>query len=228
MRAAVLLDIDGTLLRTSGAGVKALTHALAVELGVSDAVAVEAIGALDFRGATDRSIMQRLSVALDTPLEPYQEALLRRYFTALERYLTELPVETLPGVNELLATLHARGDVYVGILTGNFRNAARLKLGAIGHAALTERAGGFGEDGIHRHELAVVARDRLHAAGIDRAARIIVVGDTEHDVTCGKHIRALTVAVGTGWTPWETLRAAEPDLMLRDLSEPGALLQLLE
>jgi phosphoglycolate phosphatase-like HAD superfamily hydrolase len=90
-----------------------------------------------------------------------------------------------------------------------------------------ERAGGFGEDGFHRHDLAAVARARLHAAGVLENARIIVVGDTEHDVTCGKHIQATTVAVGTGWTAWETLHAAGPDVFLRDLSDPAPLLALL-
>jgi phosphoglycolate phosphatase len=227
MRAAVLLDIDGTLLRTSGAGAKALAHALATELGETDERVLAAIETVDFRGATDRAILNKLGAALGVPLEPRQEGLLLRYFAALEFHLANTRVETLPGVNALLAHLGARSDVYVGILTGNFRSAARLKLGAIGHAPLVEKAGGFGEDGFHRHDLAAVARERLHAAGVPVEARVIVVGDTEHDVTCGKHIRATTVAVGTGWTPWETLHAAGPDLFLRDLSEPSPLLELL-
>ncbi len=228
MRAAVLLDIDGTLLRTSGAGAKALAHALATELGMSDDRALAAMATVDFRGATDRAILRQLSLALDTPLEPRERALLAHYVTALELHLNNTTVETLPGVNELLAHFRALPDVYVGILTGNIRAAARLKLGAIGHAPLVERAGGFGEDGFHRHDLAAVARARLHAAGVMEHARIIVVGDTEHDVTCGKHIQATTVAVGTGWTPWDTLHAAGPDLFLRDLSDPAALLALLD
>lgn len=228
MRAAVLLDIDGTLLRTSGAGAKALAHALATELGMSDERVLAAMATVDFRGATDRAILRQLSLALDTPLEPREQALLAHYVAALELHLNSAAVETLPGVNELLAHFRALPDVYVGILTGNIRAAARLKLGAIGHAPLVERAGGFGEDGFHRHDLAAVARQRLHAAGVVETARIIVVGDTEHDVTCGKHIQATTVAVGTGWTAWETLHAAAPDLFLRDLSDPAALLALLD
>jgi phosphoglycolate phosphatase len=227
MRAAVLLDIDGTLLRTSGAGAKALAHALATELGLSDERVLAAMATVDFRGATDRAILRQLSLALDTPLEPRERALLAHYVTALELHLNNTTVETLPGVNELLAHFSALPDVYVGILTGNIRAAARLKLGAIGHAPLVERAGGFGEDGFHRHDLAAVARARLHAAGVLENARIVVVGDTEHDVTCGKHIQATTVAVGTGWTAWETLHAAGPDVFLRDLSDPSPLLALL-
>ncbi len=227
MRAAVLFDIDGTLLRTAGAGARALTHALATELELELGRVTAAMATVDFRGATDRAILRNLGEALDLPLEPRQERLLQRYFAALELHLAEASVEVLPGVNELLAVLGLRQDVYVGILTGNFRPAARLKLGAIGHAALVERAGGFGEDGLRRHDLAAAARERLWAAGVSPEARIVVVGDTEHDVACGKHIGAHTVAVATGWTARETLLAAEPDLFLDDLSVHERVLGLL-
>lgn len=227
MRAAVLFDIDGTLLRTSGAGAQALTYALVTELELEHDKIRAAMSMVDFRGATDRAILRRLSEALDVALEPRQERLLQRYFTALEQHLTDAVVEVLPGVHELLAELGLRDDVYVGILTGNFRPAARLKLGAIGQAALVDRAGGFGEDGLRRQDLATVARERLRAAGVSERARIVVVGDTEHDVSCGKHIGAYTVAVATGWTERETLHAAGPDMFLDDLSVPTALLELL-
>lgn len=227
MRAAVLFDIDGTLLRTSGAGAKALTHALMTELELGLDSIHAAMSTVDFRGATDRAILRKLGDALEVALEPRQERLVAHYLTALEHHLASARVETLPGVNELLGALQRRDDVYVGILTGNFRSAARLKLGAIGHAPLVERAGGFGEDGVRRHDLAAVARERLFAAGVDPGARIIVVGDTEHDVYCGKHIGAHTVAVATGWTPRETLHAAGPDLFLDDLSAHGEFLALL-
>lgn len=227
MRAAILFDIDGTLLRTSGAGAKALTHALMTELELELERVHAAMSTVDFRGATDRAILRKLGDALEVSLEPRQERLVAHYLTALEHHLASARVETLPGVNELLGTLHRRDDIYVGILTGNFRSAARLKLGAIGHALLVERAGGFGEDGVRRQELAAVARERLFAAGVHPSARIVVVGDTEHDVSCGKHIGAHTVAVATGWTARETLHAAGPDLFLEDLSEYGAVLEML-
>lgn len=227
MRSAVLFDIDGTLLRTSGAGAKALTHALVTELALEHDRIHAAMAAVDFRGATDRAILRKLGDFLEVALEPRQESLLGHYFSALEHHLATARVEVLPGVDELLGALHLRDDVYVGILTGNFRPAARLKLGAIGHAGLVERAGGFGEDGMRRHDLAAAARERLFAAGVAPGARIIVVGDTEHDVSCGKHIGAYTVAVATGWTARETLHAAGPDMFLDDLSAHDEFLGLL-
>lgn len=226
MRSAVLFDIDGTLLRTSGAGAKALTQALVTELELEHERIHAAMATVDFRGATDRAILQKLGDALDVALESRQERLLAHYLTALEHHLASAYVEVLPGVDELLGTLLQRDDVYVGILTGNFRSAARLKLGAIGHAALVERAGGFGEDGLRRHDLATAARQRLHAIGVPERARIVVIGDTEHDVSCGKHIGAYTIAVATGWTTRETLRGAGPDMFLDDLSVHDEILGL--
>jgi phosphoglycolate phosphatase-like HAD superfamily hydrolase len=227
MRSAVLFDIDGTLLRTSGAGAKALTHALATELSLDAATVSRAMAGVDFRGATDRSILLRLGQALGVALDRHERTLLVTYLAALDEHLQRTPVETLPGVNELLKQLETRTDVYVGILTGNFRQAAHLKLASIGHAHLMERAGAFGEDGLLRHELASAAKQRLHAQGVHEDARILVIGDTEHDVACGKHIGAYTVAVSTGWTSREALVACSPDLLLSDLSEPSALIALL-
>jgi phosphoglycolate phosphatase len=228
VRSAVLFDIDGTLLRTSGASTRALSHALITTLGVSPAAADAAIAGIDFRGATDGKLMPQLGAALQVEIGRFQPALLTTYLSALEQNLARAAVEVLPGVDALLQNLLCRDDVTVGILTGNFRQAARLKLQAIGHAALADHAGGFGEDGVARAELAMVARSRLHAAGLATSARIIVVGDTEHDVSCGKHIGAVTVAVATGWTERSSLEAAQPDLLLEDLAAPEALLALLE
>jgi phosphoglycolate phosphatase len=227
MRAAVLFDIDGTLLRTSGASTGALAQALAGVLGIAPEVAHTAMLDIDFRGATDRNLWRQLAEALKFEVDAYHAKLLATYLEHLELNLTRHLVQVMPGVHDLLSALLAREDVSVGILTGNFRHAARLKLGAIGHAPLADRAGGFGEDGVLRHELAAVARRRLHESGLHGNAPVIVVGDTEHDVSCGKHIGAFTVAVATGWTEWETLQAAQPDVLLRDLSTPEPLLELL-
>jgi len=223
---AVLLDIDGTLLRSSGAGARALALALSDLLARPLADVVLAVNALDFRGATDQAVVAQLEAALGVDLRVQHEVLLQMYLLHLEQSLAAVSVELLPGVLPLVAELEAIPGVHVGVLTGNFREAARRKLATISLDRLVENPGGFGEDGYHRYELAVQAAARLALHGVD-ACRIVVVGDTQHDVSCGKHIGAKTVAVGTGWTAWAELESAEPHLLLLDLADPEPLLDLV-
>jgi len=47
----------------------------------------------------------------------------------------------------------------------------------------------------------------------------VLVGDSEHDVLCGRSVGARAVAVGTGWTPAAILRSLRPHAFLEDLSD---------
>jgi phosphoglycolate phosphatase-like HAD superfamily hydrolase len=118
--------------------------------------------------------------------------------------------------------------VAVGLLTGNIRAGARVKLG---HFGLFDyfAFGGFGD--IH-HDRDEVAREALaethrHLGRTVPGERIWVVGDTPLDIRCARAIGARAVAVVTGWHPREELAACSPDLLLNDLSEAKALLACL-
>lgn len=226
MTCAVLFDIDGTILRAAGSGARALALALTQATGISDERVTECLSAIDFRGATDRWIVHQVEHVLATSLADLGEAFVDSYFQHLEAMLAAARVEVLPGIRSLVATLTASEDITVGLLTGNFRRAAHLKLASVNLEHLVGWAGGFGDDGFHRNELATAAAKRLATQGIP-AERTIVIGDTQHDVTCGKHIGAYTVAVATGWTDVTTLASHEPDLLLNDLSDPERLLSLV-
>lgn len=226
MTCAVLFDIDGTILRAAGSGARALTLALTQATGISDERITQCLSAIDFRGATDRWIVHQVERMLETSLVELGETFVDSYFQHLEAMLAKVRVEVLPGIHSLVATLSQYEDLTVGLLTGNFRRAAHLKLASVNLEHLVGWAGGFGDDGFHRNELASAAAARLAEQGIP-AHRTIVIGDTQHDVTCGKHIGAHTVAVATGWTDTTTLAAHQPDLLLNDLSDPAGLLSLV-
>jgi phosphoglycolate phosphatase-like HAD superfamily hydrolase len=149
------------------------------------------------------------------------------YLDELEPALAEVEVEVLPGVHELLAALELRDDVAVGLLTGNVREGARRKLDAVGLGWLAARDGGFAEDGRERDELARAAMARLAAQGVG-AGRVVVIGDTPHDVAAARAIGARAVAVASGWTPRADLAASRPDLLLDKLAEPRQVLELLD
>jgi phosphoglycolate phosphatase len=216
-----LFDIDGTLLRSGGAGKAALEDALAEEFDVRDT-----IDGLDFSGRTDRAIvgdLLRLSDLADT--EEHRARLLAAYLRFLPGCLTRLRGRVLPGVVELLAYLRTRDDVAVGLLTGNVRAGAHIKLS---HFRLHEHFafGGYGDRHAGRDDVAreaLIDVERHLGQRID-PAQVWVIGDTPHDVSCARAIGANAVAVLTGWHGRDELTRHGPDLLLDDLSDAGPLL----
>ena len=137
--------------------------------------------------------------------------------------------EVMPGIRELLPALQSRDDVCLGLLTGNFEEAARIKLG---HFDLWDyfRCGAFGDDAADRNKLVPFAVDRARACGFGSFdyADVVVVGDTPHDVACAVAVGAQPVAVATGGFTVEQLRATGAPIVLEDLSDTTPFLALLE
>ena len=120
------------------------------------------------------------------------------------------------------------GGFAQGLLTGNMRRGAEVKLS---HHGLWERFefGAFADDSEHRNELGPHAvRRALERHGIDFAAgHVWVIGDTPHDIACGKVIGARTLAVGTGGATLDQLRIHQPTAAVENLADTQAVLQLL-
>lgn len=212
----LLFDIDGTLLRTRGAGRDALDEAFLAVCGWRDATAE-----ISLAGATDGGIVAGVAARFGA-LDPRTGAphvdvprLRAAYLAALERRLGEPGrIEVCVGVRALLDAL--RGRAHLGLLTGNWRAGAALKLAA---AALDRSwvAGAYGDDATDRNLLVPVARARAEAAGI-RPRRVVVIGDTPADVACARAGGAVAVAVETGFASPDALAASRPDLLLPDLA----------
>jgi phosphoglycolate phosphatase-like HAD superfamily hydrolase len=216
-----LFDIDGTLISSGGAGKAALEAALADEFGVT-----HLIEKLQLSGRTDRAIVRdlfRMHVIDDTPenLRRLTAAYLRRLPECLRRHAGRV----LPGVAKLLRQLCDRDDVLVGLLTGNIRDGARVKLG---HFGLYEHfcVGGYGDRHFDRDDVAreALAEVRQLLDGAAAPELIWVIGDTPLDVRCARAIGARAAAVCTGWHTREELADHRPDVLLADLSDPTPLL----
>jgi phosphoglycolate phosphatase-like HAD superfamily hydrolase len=212
---AILFDIDGTLIRTHGAGRAALSSAFTQ---VFDRVDEHEI---DTRGRTDRAIVRDLFLAHGVEDSPENwRQLTAAYLEHLPRMLHERGGHVLPGVAELLAMLGERDDLHVGLLTGNTAGGARLKLA---HFNLHERFafGGYGDVHFDRNAVAAAAHAELrrHSGREISTDNIWVIGDTPHDVTCARHIGAKVIAVATGQHAREELEAEQPDVLLDDLGD---------
>jgi phosphoglycolate phosphatase-like HAD superfamily hydrolase len=215
-----LFDIDGTLLASGGAGKAAMEAALVSEFGVTDVN-----HDVPFSGRTDRAIgrdLLRLHGLAQT--EENWQRFLAGYLGNLPGYLSSHNGRVLPGITVLLERLAIHDEVAVGLLTGNVREGARLKLG---HYGLYHHFGfgGFGDhyldrDDVAREALEVVRQKFGDQIDLDR---IWVIGDTPLDVQCARCIGVRVAAVGTGWHSLEELEAAEPDLILADFTDPQPL-----
>jgi phosphoglycolate phosphatase-like HAD superfamily hydrolase len=220
-----LFDIDGTILRTHGAGREALDEAFARVCGWKDATVGVPIG-----GSTDSAIVRgvaaRFGVAWpDDDAAPWDaQAFEDAYLDGLSRRLATGRAERCPGVTDLLEALVGRA--HVALVTGNWPAGARMKLAAVG---LDGRfaLGAFGDDAVDRNALVPIACARAREAGWSWS-RAVVVGDTPADVACARAGGAMAIAVETGFSPSPDLAAAGPDLLIRDLDAGrGAVLALV-
>jgi phosphoglycolate phosphatase-like HAD superfamily hydrolase len=213
-----LFDIDGTLLRAGGAGRRAVELALGEVL--DDRNGQVSLESVEFAGRTDpwivRTALTQFGVVADDALI-YE--ILQRYAAHLPREL-ELAAafEVLPGVLSLLSELSGRTDVVLGLGTGNTEPAAYAKL-ARGGLDSFFTFGGFGSDHTDRAELLRAGLKRgLERTGVRPGrARVIVIGDTPHDVVAARAIGARCVAVSTGGYDGSALEAAGASIVVSDL-----------
>jgi phosphoglycolate phosphatase-like HAD superfamily hydrolase len=205
----ILWDIDGTLLRTNGAGSLAMNRAFEWLFGVP-----EALAPIDIAGRSDLWILRATAAHHGFHLAAEAvSAFIDCYAEALAETLPARGGRVLPGVAAVLEHL-AQAGVVQGLGTGNFRRTAAAKLAHFGIGAYF-REGGFGDDAAERPSIlaAGVARLRPWAAA---EAEVVVVGDTVHDVTAARAIGARVVAVSTGSGRLEDLQAAGADVILAD------------
>jgi phosphoglycolate phosphatase len=223
----VLFDIDGTILWSDGAGRRAMTEALTSVFGSA--------GPTDYRydGKTDPQIVRDLMRATghdDATIDERIDPLMTRYLGGLERELAAgTHAHVFDGVRELLDALEARDDVVLGLLTGNLRAGAEIKLRAAGIGVERFRVCAFGSDHHVRGALPALAQRRaLEELGYTiPGERIYVIGDTPADIACGQSIGARAIAVATGrYTP-EELARHQPYALFSSLADTEAVMRVI-
>ena len=225
----IFFDIDGTLIRTGGAG---LVSMLAV---MNRRFQVDKLPQVPVHGRTDFGIWIDVFAHLQLPMPDDIQPLIEEYCNELESNLKANVGTLLPGVNRLLQQLQHESDVAICLLTGNAQSAARIKLKAFGLAEHFLEAedrhqfvGGFGDSTPCRNEVAeqAVVSASQHLNGFQKS-RMWVIGDTVRDIECARAIGANVMAVETGGDTISELNASHPDCVLRDLSETEKIVKRL-
>jgi phosphoglycolate phosphatase len=220
----ILFDIDGTLITSGGAGEHALRLALKERFGQEDDFST-----IEIAGRTDSGIARQILQRYGLEQSPENiTAFLDSYLQLLERELPQRNGRLLPGLLDLLKKLKAMPHVSLGLLTGNVARGAELKLMHYGVWEFFE-FGAYGDDHHDRNELGAFACARAHEKhGVSfKCDDIFVIGDTPHDIACGKAFGAKTVAVATGNFNREQLAAHQPDYLFDDLSNPDGVIKEL-
>lgn len=216
----VLFDIDGTLVHTGGAGIKAFAKVFATEFNVPNGV-----DKMKFAGRTDVNLVREFFAM--NQIKPSAENF-RRFFEQyvfwLDHILRHSETAACQGVVEFMLALRALPDPPTfGLLTGNIRLGAEIKLR---HFDLWKEfeTGGFADDHEDRDQIAHAALKRgSRVLGSElRGEQVVVIGDTPLDIRCGRAIGAKVLAVATGGATLEELKHHQPDWAVEDLSRVTA------
>ena len=218
----VLFDIDGTLLSAGRVARDAILRSLQTSYGWGYRPDHEDRGKFDFSGKTDPQIVREL-VLEDVGHERFEQGLpraLELYLEELERQLLPGTVVPKPGIVALLERLAAEPRVTLGLLTGNLERGARLKLAPPGFNPYFG-FGAFGSDSADRYELPPIAVERayVHSGRRFEGKSVVIVGDSVHDVACGRSLGVRAVAVATGVTSPERLAAERPDALFDSFAD---------
>lgn len=210
----ILFDIDGTLLLTGASGLQA------IEITLKELFGIDKPSEVEVHGQTDRGIAGKLFKAhgVEDSDENFQ-AFCQCYLGHLEATLPLRTGQLMPNVSNLLDQLHQLENVHVGLLTGNMRKGAELKLK---HFAIDHyfQFGGYGDLHPERNDVALFAKQdaERHLGHELDPDTIWVIGDTPNDIRCAKSIGAKVMAVATGKNSVDELREHQPDVVLEDLT----------
>ncbi len=227
----LLFDVDGTILRTNRVGVEAMHEVGRRIFGEEFQWDIETAGGLD--PAIFAELANRNGIE---DHHRHHDQFHDQYIELLEAALRANPhkVVVMPGIHSLIAALQhrraERGDVVLGLLTGNYTRAVPIKLQAAAVDLSVFEITAFGDEGSIRPDLTALAMKRFEQRFGCRCdpRRVIVIGDTPRDIDCAHAHGCLALAVATGSYSVEQLQQAGADVAVSDLANPEPLYRLLD
>lgn len=213
----IFCDIDGTLLHAKGSGRIAFGDAFLEAYGVQ----VD-MSHINFAGATDIRVVEQL---LREHGLVFDEMKNRHFFERLpvhlDRNMAVHPPLVFPGVERFLERVSRHWNL--GLVTGNIRECAYLKLQHGGISHYFGEIGGFGDDDGDRNRMAALALER---AG--NPEEIYLMGDTPSDIEAAHSNGMISVAVCNGQFDRAALEAEHPDIVVDSFEDAEHLFQVLD
>ena len=224
----ILFDIDGTLLvidTLSDLAFRAMTKEIyGVECSFKE---------ISYAGMTDPRILEEVLKLRRID----DETIAARFDEAIEKYCTYFDyfargnsyhITSHPGVIQLLDAIEQMPEMRMAILTGNLEYTGwkKLELANLKHYF---PFGAFGSDSKVRAELVGIALQRAEDTyGITyKNKNVIIIGDSPHDVECGKSYGVTSIAVATGHSSAEELKKYAPDYLFNNLGDYERVLEAL-
>lgn len=220
----LLFDIDGTLLSVKRGFMHQLISRLLEEFNMPGVDLSQQY----FAGRTDHDIFYSiLKMGTTEVSESLFHSFKNAYIRTLQKELLPAYVRLLSHVNDVISYCSDQKFHY-GLLTGNFRESAYIKLQKAGidrHFTF----GVFGSDHSSRNELPAIARSTAekHFKRSFVPRDLVIIGDTPKDIDCARHYGAVSVAVATGTYSYNELLRHKPDILLSDLATPSDWLQMI-
>ena len=219
----IFWDIDGTLLHCGSDGRKSLNRTFLELYGIEDA-----FGSSDIGGAMDSMILDGIMKShaiekeqLPTVIGHYQKVLAN----ILEKNEHK---RVLPGVTTILDAIDKSPDFENALLTSNLRIGAMTKLDSMGLGHYF-KLGGFGDEAGEKWDVAhaCIREAEEFRGSVFAKNQIYLIGDSAYDILCAQKVGMTSIAVGTGWTDEESLRACNPDYYFSDLSDTDGVLETI-
>ncbi|MFQ5583165.1 MAG: HAD family hydrolase [Calditrichia bacterium] len=222
----LLFDIDGTLISTNGEAGKLMLKALEEEIQRPVPYDLSV-----FIGSTDRYILRQFIVRHNgniADLKKVIDRVMQRYLSLLEKKFKEPGISrVLPGVDQLLDLLSEHKVFSMGLLTGNVKKGAYIKLQNAGLDSYFP-VGAFGDDNMDRNKLAAVAIERAQNFYRKKflPENVWIIGDSPKDILCAKTNGLKALAVASGWHSMEELSRHQPDVLLPDLGDTRRVVKI--
>ena len=212
----IFCDIDGTLLNAKGSGRPAFAAAFFDAFGLE----IE-VGHINFAGATDLRVLAQLARENGVELTAERSAcFFGRLPVYLDENMTRQPPLVFSGVHEFLSRVSPQWAL--GLVSGNMRETAYLKLKHGGLINYFSEVGGFGDDDGDRNKMAALA---LRRAGNPEGS--FLLGDTPSDIEAARVNGMVSVAVCNGSFERAALEAEGPDIIVDSFDDADHLFRAL-
>lgn len=223
----VLWDVDHTLIQTGGVGREVFKDAFEQATGLTMERMADVSGKTEPDIFDETARMHGISVTTDL-FEVFATRQSQGYETRADEMRSR--GRALPGALDALNALASVPEIVQSVLTGNTRPVARTKLRVFGLTQhLDLEVGAYGSDDPVRSRLVKIAQERAASkyGAVFRASSTVLIGDTPNDVATGRDGGARVIAVASGKSTADELRAAGAEHVLLDLSELPQRMQAL-